>query len=79
MKEYPQRQRHWLGVERLPGYAPDLKPVEMLWSNIKGQELANRRAEGLPEIETAIREGMRRVGATTQLAFSFVQHAGLSY
>jgi putative transposase len=42
MKEYLLQQRNWLRVERLPGYAPDLNPVEMLWGKIKGQELANR-------------------------------------
>ncbi len=38
MQDYLHAQRHWLTVERLPGYAPDLNPVETLWSNIKGQE-----------------------------------------
>ncbi len=38
MTEYLASQRHWLRVERLPGYAPDLNPVEPLWGNIKGQE-----------------------------------------
>jgi DDE superfamily endonuclease len=42
MKEYLLQERRWLKVERLPGYAPDLNPVETLWGNIKGQELANR-------------------------------------
>jgi len=39
------QQRDWLTIERLPGYAPDLNPVETLWGNIKGQELANRCAD----------------------------------
>jgi DDE superfamily endonuclease len=33
--------RRWLVVERLPAYAPDLNPVEALWANLKGTELAN--------------------------------------
>ena len=59
-KEYLHAQRHWLTVERLPGYAPDLNPVETLWSNIKGQELANRCAEDLEELDVAVRAGMAR-------------------
>jgi len=55
--------------ERLPGYAPDLNPVETLWGNIKGQELATRCADNLAEVETAVREGMERVGTSNQLAF----------
>lgn len=79
MKEYLHQQRHWLTEERLPGYAPDLNPVETLWGNIKGQELANRCADNLAEVETAVREGMERVGTSNQLAFSFLEHAGLSF
>ena len=36
MGAWLRRQRYWLVVERLPGYAPDLNPVEALWSNLKG-------------------------------------------
>ena len=34
-------QRHWLVVERLPAYAPELNPTEDLWAWLKGTELAN--------------------------------------
>ena len=79
MQAYLQGQRHWLRVERLPGYAPDLNPVETLWSNRKGQELANRCSKGLGEADTAVRQGMARVGHSQQLAFAFLRHAGLSF
>ena len=72
MKEYLRRERHWLTVERLPGYAPDLNPVETLWGNIKGQELANRCAEDLAEADAAICSGMARVRGSPQLPFSFL-------
>jgi transposase len=79
MNQYLQEQRHWLTVERLPGYAPDLNPVEMLWGNIKGQELANRCAENLAEAARAVRRGMARVRSSHRLPFSFLDHAGLSF
>lgn len=79
MKQYLHRQRHWLQEERLPGYAPDLNPVEDLWGNIKGQELANRCSEGLAVAGTAVGAGMERVRQSDQLPFSFLQHAGLSF
>jgi transposase len=44
MGAWLRRQRHWLVVEPLPGYAPDLNPVEGLWSSLKGVELVNRPA-----------------------------------
>jgi hypothetical protein len=79
MKEYLLHQRAWLREERLPGYAPDLNPVEMLWGNIKGQELANRCSANLGEAAAAVSQGMARVRQSHQLAFAFLDHAGLSF
>ena len=77
MKQYLKSQRGWLTVERLPGYAPDLNPVETLWGNIKGRELANRCAKDLAELDGAIRSGLTRVGSSQTLPFSFLKHTGL--
>ena len=79
MKAYLLEQRGWLTVEKLPGYAPDLNPVELLWGNVKGKELANRCAKDLAELDTAVRNGMARVRKSATLANSFLQHAGLSF
>ena len=79
MKDYLGRQRRWLTVVPLPGYAPDLNPVEMLWNNIKGTELANRCADELGEMASAVKSGMRRVRRRKSLAFSFLNHAGLFF
>lgn len=79
MNAYLEQQRNWLAVERLPGYAPDLNPVETLWGNIKGQELANRCGEDLAEVGRALRGGMARVRRSRQLPFSFLKHAGISF
>jgi len=78
MKQYLESQRSWLQVEMLPGYSPDLNPVEELWGNVKGQELANRCVEGLGEAEAALRHGMERV-RRSQLPFSFLRHTGLFF
>ena len=79
MQEYLRMQRSWLTVERLPGYAPDLNPVESLWGNVKGQELANLCARDLGEAAAACRRGLKRVRDESQLCFSFLHHAGLSF
>jgi len=78
MKEHLESQRSWLQVEMLPGYSPDLNPVEDLWGNIKSQELANHCVEGLGEAEAAVRHGMDRV-RQSELPFSFLHHAGLFF
>jgi transposase len=72
------RQRSWLVVERLPGYAPELNPVEGLWSNLKGVELANLAADTVQEITAAAERGVQRIRATPHLAYSFLRHCGLS-
>ena len=61
MRTYLESQKSWLSVEMLPGYSPDLNPVEDLWGNVKGQELANRCVEGLADAEAALRSGLQRV------------------
>lgn len=79
MSEYLRSQRHWLTVERLPGYAPDLNPVEALWGNIKGQETANLCSTHLGEATAAFRHGLVRVRRSCRLPFAFLRHAGLSW
>ncbi len=79
MKEYLTTQRHWLKVEVLPGYSPHLNPVETLWGNVKGQELANLCPDDLAEVADALRRGMDRVGANPDLPRAFLKNAGLSF
>ena len=74
-----QRQQDWLRVERLPGYAPDLNPVESLWGNIKGEELANQCADDLSEVADALRAGFDRVFGQRQLLLGFSNRAGLFF
>jgi transposase len=78
MAAWLRRQRSWLVVEPLPGYAPDLNPVEALWSNLKGVELANLAADTLAEVIAAAERGIQRIGHTHHLAYSFLRHCGLS-
>jgi hypothetical protein len=78
MGAWLRRQRHWLVVEPLPGYAPDLNPVEGLWSNLKGVELANLAGDTLKEVTAAAERGVQRIQSTPQLAYSFLRYCGLS-
>jgi len=78
MRAWLGRQRSWLVVEPLPGYAPELNPVEALWSNLKGVELANLAGESLTEVTAAAERGIQRIRSTHYLAYSFLRHCGLS-
>jgi transposase len=78
MRRWLASQRSWLVVEPLPGYAPELNPVEGLWANLKGVELANLAADALDDIVAAAERGIQRIRATHWLAYSFLRHCGLS-
>ena len=78
MRAWLRRQLSWLVVEPLPGYAPDLNPVEALWSNLKGVELANLATDTLKEVTAAAEQGIQRIRSTHWLAYSFLRHCGLS-
>ena len=67
-------QRHWLLVERLPGYAHDLNPIEMVWGNIKAVELANLSPETIHQAHAAAQSGLQRVGSSYDLCFAVVAH-----
>jgi hypothetical protein len=58
--------------------APELNPVEALWSNLKGVELANLAADTVQELTAAAERGIQRVRQTHHLAYSFPRHCGLS-
>jgi transposase len=78
MTTHLQTQRSWLTAERLPGYAPELNPTELVWGNVKGRELANLCADNLSDVERAVRTGLRRVRTGPHAGVRLLRHAGLS-
>jgi DDE superfamily endonuclease len=78
MGDWLNRQRSWLVVERLPAYAPELNPVEGLWSCLKAVELANLTGPTLAEVIDQAHHGIDRVRRTPHLTYSFLRHTGLS-
>jgi hypothetical protein len=78
MREWLNTQRSWLVVQRLPAYAPELNPVEGLWSSLKAVELANLISPTLGEVIDQAHKGIQRVYRTPHLAYSFLRHTGLS-
>jgi DDE superfamily endonuclease len=78
MRAWVASQRHWLVVERLPASAPDLNPVEGLWSCLKTVELANLTSPTLGEVVAQAHRGIQRVRDTPHLAYPFLRRTGLS-
>ena len=79
MQAYLRAQRAWLTVERLPGYAPDLNPVELCGAMSKGRNWRTAAPTISPRSSTELRRGLRRVRRSPTLAFSFLRHTGLSF
>jgi transposase len=78
MQAWPNTQRHWLVVERLPAYAPELNPTEGLWSWLKGSQLANLVCPTLQDLVKQAELGIERARRTPQLTYSFLRRTGLS-
>lgn len=67
----------WLEVEWLPGYAPDLNPVEMIWNHTKYGDLANFIPENILHLELAVTTSITATRQVSGLKQAFFAHAGL--
>lgn len=77
VKDHIEANRDWLTVERLPAYAPELNPVEYLWSTVKGKDTANLCSDSLGEIENKLQEARERIGDTAPILQGFLRASGL--
>jgi len=62
----------------LPPYAPELNPVEYLWSYLKTNSLANFAAFELDVLADAARKSGRSLQRKEYLLRSFIEHSPLS-
>jgi hypothetical protein len=58
-------------VEFLPGYAPELNPVEWLWSQLKDVELCNKPCMDLEELHEKLHVAIARIRQHPERIFSF--------
>ena len=72
-----EEQSAWLSVERFPAYAPELNPVEYLWSAIKGKYVANRCCEYISELETTVAAAKERIATDTETMTGFLRASKL--
>src|SRR6266568_1958625 len=68
----------WLELAYLPSYAPELDPVEGLWANLKGRELANRCYADRRELIATAQVGSIRARRDPDLLRSFLAGTGLT-
>jgi transposase len=72
-----ERGARWLHVEWLPAYAPELNPVEPLWSQTKFTDLANFIPDDVHHLHDAVIEAIGDLQFRPQLLRSFFQSARL--
>jgi transposase len=77
MSAWTASQRHWLSIEPMPGYAPELNPIEGVWGNLKSTELANRCSDTIDEVADVAADGLDRIGSDAALCMAFLHHSGL--
>ena len=74
---YLAMQAHWLEIEWLPAYAPELNPVEYLWNYLKGKDMTNFAPDVIPSLTRQVRRKARRARHDTDLLWSFLKHSTL--
>ena len=67
-----------LTLEYLPPYAPELNPVEYLWSSLKAHRLANHGIPTIEQLQDLVVGESTAIRASQELLRSFVRHSPLS-
>ena len=78
VRKLHERGATWLHVEWLPSYAPDLNPVEALWSHAKYSALANFVPDDFDHLYDAVVNAVGDVQFRPSLLKSFFHSAQLT-
>lgn len=70
-------EREWLTIVLLPGYTPELNPVEGMWAHIK-RSLANLAARTLSKLETLLRRRLKALQYRHAILDGFLAGTGLA-
>ncbi|MGC4893432.1 transposase [Micromonospora sp. DT31] len=69
--------RPWLHVYQLPGYAPELNPVENMWSSLK-RSMANLALGDIDDLLRVAKNRLKRMQYRSTLAIGFLATSGLA-
>ena len=70
-------RRRWLRVYELPAYAPELNPVEKVWSTMK-RSLANHGLRTAKALAAAVKNRLKRMQYRPGLVDGYLAGTGLS-
>ena len=77
MREFTGAHPDWLTVVQLPGYAPELNPVEGVWANMKNG-LGNLAARNVDQLAKIVRNRLKRIQYRPALISGFLAQTGLT-
>lgn len=78
IKEFLARKKGRIHLVALPGYSPELNPVELLWSQLK-RELKNRVFLSLADLAEVLKEKIEEVRKDKELLISFFQKKEVAF
>ena len=70
--------RPWLSVYQLPAYAPELNPVEAVWSHLK-TSLANLAKRTIDQVAALVKTRLKRMQYRPRLITGFTAKTGLDF
>lgn len=79
VKGWLEHHRHHIRAELLPPYAPELNPVELIWSHAKTNTLANFAPVEFPDLAMQAHLTVLAIGDDQPLLRSFLRHCPLSF
>jgi transposase len=77
MRRFITGNADWLHVVQLPAYAPDLHPVEGVWSLLNRGGLANLATPGLDHLVRVVKRGLKKIQYRPQLIDGCLAETGL--
>ena len=75
MREFTGAHPDWLTVVQLPGYAPELNPVEGVWANMKNG-LGNLAAPDASKLAAIVKNRLKSIQYRPELISGFLAQTG---
>lgn len=79
VKGWLEHNRHRIRAELLPAYAPELNPVELIWSHAKTNGLANFAPVEFTDLAMQAHLTVLAIGDDPLMLKSFLRHCALSF
>jgi len=77
VKEHIEKCKDWLTVKRFPAYAPELNPVEYMFSALKRKDLGNLPAVSVDHIAAKLEEAVDRLAGNQAAMRGFLKASTL--